>query len=240
MWKRLFLTVAALLSAGWFPQKAFAAKPIIDRQCYQQIMDNLVISRRDIASYKKIFRALNKDDVETADEHIADVSNQILMGHVLAEKYLSKNYKTSYAELKDWLRLYYDHPQALSLLRLAKSKFNGAKEELADIEKLLPKLPVSPYSWFNNQYEHLSDAKRKYVRQKVSSFRQAINRGKIKVARLILADKNFRLWIPDREYDAMSATLATSYLIDGQDKLALQYTEKADRKSTRLNSSHRT
>lgn len=231
MWKRLFLTVAALLSAGWFPQKAFAAKPIIDRQCYQQIMDNLVISRRDIASYKKIFRALNKDDVETADEHIADVSNQILMGHVLAEKYLSKNYKTSYAELKDWLRLYYDHPQALSLLRLAKSKFNGAKEELADIEKLLPKLPVSPYSWFNNQYEHLSDAKRKYVRQKVSSFRQAINRGKTKVARLILADKNFRLWIPDREYDAMSATLATSYLIDGQDKLALQYTEKAIRRS---------
>lgn len=231
MWKRLFLTVAALLSAGWFPQKAFAAKPIIDRQCYQQIMDNLVISRRDIASYKKIFRALNKDDVETADEHIADVSNQILMGHVLAEKYLSKNYKTSYAELKDWLRLYYDHPQALSLLRLAKSKFNGAKEELADIEKLLPKLPVSPYSWFNNQYEHLSDAKRKYVRQKVSSFRQAINRGKTKVARLILADKNFRLWILDREYDAMSATLATSYLIDGQDKLALQYTEKAIRRS---------
>ena len=113
MWKRLFLTVAALLSAGWFPQKTFAAKPIIDRQCYQQIMDNLVISRRDIVSYKKIFRALNKDDVETADEHIADVSNQILMGHVLAEKYLSKNYKTSYAELKDWLRLYYDHPQAL-------------------------------------------------------------------------------------------------------------------------------
>ena len=29
MWKRLFLTVAALLSAGWFPQKAFAAKNAI-------------------------------------------------------------------------------------------------------------------------------------------------------------------------------------------------------------------
>ena len=81
---------------------------------------------------------MNKDDVETADDHIADVSNQILMGHVLAEKYLSKNYKTSYAELKDWLRLYYDHPQALSLLRRAKSKITCAKEVLADIEKLLP------------------------------------------------------------------------------------------------------
>lgn len=213
------------------PQAVNAAKPIIDQECYRQIMENLVISKRDIVSYKKIFRALKQNDIGEANGHIEAVSNQILMGHVLAEKYLSKTYRSSYDELKKWLKLYYDHPQASSILRLAKSKFKGAAAELADVEEIIPRLASSPYSWYNNQYEHLTDSRRKYVRQKVGEFRRAINKGKTLVARQILADNKLRQWIPNREYDAMSGTLATVYLIDNQDKLALQYVAKAVRRS---------
>ena len=39
------------------------------------------------------------------------------------------------------------------------------------------------------------------------------------------------MWIPDKEYDAMSTTLATVYLTDGNDKQVLQFTEKAIRRS---------
>jgi len=231
LFRKVFLTIWLLSGAVICPQTVQAAKPIIDSECYRQILDNLVVSKRDIISYKKIFRALQKEDIDEADSHIDDISNQILMGHVQAEKYLSKTYKSSYGELKRWLKLYYDHPQAPSILRLARSKFKGAKEELAEFESILPKYAVSPYSWFNNQYEHLSAIKRRYVRNKVTAFRRAINKGKTLVAKNILADKKFRLWIPDREHDAMSATLATLYLTDGQDKLALQFAEKPVRRS---------
>lgn len=229
--RKVFLAVVLAFITGVFSQAAKAAKPIIDQQCYKQIMDDLVVSKRDIVSYKKIFRALKQNDISEADDHIEDVSNQILMGHVLAEKYLSKTYRSSYAELKKWLKLYYDHPQAGSILRLAKSKFKGAKAELADIEELIPCLASSPYSWYNNQYEQLVESRRKYVRKKVEEFRRAINKGKTLAAKRILSDRQLRQWIPDREYDAMSGTLATVYLIDGQDKLVLQQTARAARRS---------
>ena len=229
--RKAFLTILSVWGVVAFSQPASAVKPIIDQNCYQQILDNLVISKRDIISYKKTFRALQQEDLEEADDHIEDVSNQILMGHVLAEKYLSKTYKSSYDELKHWLKLYYDHPQAPSILRLAKSKSKGAKDELAAFEDLLPKYVPSPYSWFNNRYETLPEAKRKYIRAKVTAFRRAISKGKTLVAKNILADKKLRMWIPDREYDAMSATLATVYLTDGNDKQVLQFTEKAIRRS---------
>ncbi len=231
MLRKAFLTILSVLGSVILSQAALAAKPIIDQNCYQQILDNLVVSKRDIISYKKTFRALQQEDLDEAGDHIEDVSNQILMGHVLAEKYLSKSYKSSYDELKRWLKLYYDHPQAPSIFRLAKSKFKGAGEELAEFEDLLPKYAPSPYSWFNNRYEQLPEARRKYVRNKVTAFRGAINKGKTLAAKNILADKKLRMWIPDKEYDAMSTTLATVYLTDGNDKQVLQFTEKAIRRS---------
>ena len=162
---------------------AYGATNVIDQSALHQIMSNLVVSKKDVTTYKKIFRAIEKEDLDDADDYIEDVHNQILMGHVLAQKYLSKTYKSSYEELKNWLRLYYDHPQAPRILRLAKSKSKKAKEELADIEDLIPKAAISPYSWYNNRYEHLPDNKRKYVRQKVTAFRKAINKGKTLAAK---------------------------------------------------------
>ncbi len=232
MLKKVLLVCGLVLFCGVQAQQAWATQNILDQSALQQIMSNLVVSKKDVTNYKKVFRAIEKEDFDTADDYIEDIHNQLLMGHVLAQKYLSKTYKSSYEELKNWLRLYYDHPQAPRILRLAKSKSKKAKEELADIEDLLPKPVISPYSWYNNRYEHLPDNKRKYVRQKVTAFRKAINKGKTLVAKKILQDKNLRMWIPDREHDAMSATLATVYLLDNQNKLALEYTAKPIRRSS--------
>lgn len=203
--------------------------PAIDERGYSQILSYLYVSKDDVTTYKKIFRAIKKEDFYTADKLIKDLDNDILMGHVLAEKYLSKTYKSKYIELKIWLEKYADLPQADRIYRVAARK--GPAEDLVKPDKIAKPRISSPYSWFNNPYNELSPQNQNYIRGKVTAFRQYINKGKTKAARAILEDKKFRMTIPDREYDAMSATLATVYFLDNEDKLALGWVEKAVRRS---------
>lgn len=97
------------------------------------------------------------------------------MGHVLAEKYLSRTYKSDYAELKSWLEKYSDHPQAARIYALALRK--GAKEQLPRPDSL-SKVNRTPYSWYNNDYEELPPAKRQLVRRSVNSFLKYINQAR--------------------------------------------------------------
>ncbi len=220
--------LAVVLGVLWGAEVFAAPLPVIDRTCYNQLLDELTIDKEDVTLYKKIFRAIEKEDIEEADDLSDDVENQILMGHVLAQKYLSKTYKSSYDELKEWLELYSDHPQAERIYRLAKRK--GDKDCLTKPDSL-SKINRTPYSWYNNDYENLSLAKRQLVRKNVNNFLRNINQGKTLRAKRILQNKAFRMAVPDREWDAMAATLTTVYFLDGQDKLALEWSTKPARRS---------
>lgn len=226
---RVKVCLWVLLCWGMMMCRDVQARPIIDSNCYNQILSYLYISRDDVTTYKKIFKALEKEDFRTVDNLIEDLDSDILMGHVLAEKYLSKTYKSKYVELQIWLEKYGDLPQADKIYRLASRK--GREEGLSiPVTENRPRI-FSPYSWFNNAYENLSPANRAFVRKKVTEFRKNINKGKTRAARAILEDKKFRMIIPNREYDAMSATLATVYFLDNEDALALKWVEKAARRS---------
>jgi len=189
----------------------------------------LCISKSDIKAYRRIFSYVDKEEISEALEKTEYIDNDILLGHVKAEIFLSKTYKTKADELKKWLEKFNNLPQARSIYNLAVMKSGKDKIENPWGEKY----PViySPYSWYNNQYENLSDADRKYVRKQVSKFRRYINSGKTKAARTILENKKFRMTIPDKEYDAMSVTLATVYMLDNYNKLAWQWVQKATKRS---------
>ena len=202
---------------------------VIDQACYRQILDNLYISKSDITKYKKVFRALKEENIKEVEDIAEDIDNDILMGHVLAEKYLSKTYKSDFAELKEWLEKYSDHPQTSRIYTLAVRK--GGKENLPASLGTVSKINRTPYSWYNDDYETLSPANRAFVRKNVNNFLKYINQGKTRSARAILENKRFRMVIPNRQWDAMSATLATVYFLDNEDKLAVQWTEKPARRS---------
>ena len=212
-----------------FTAQVCARQNVVSTSVLNSALDIIGISARDVGVYKNIFRDIEKENIDRAFKNIKRLNNDILLGHVLAEVYLSKTYKTSVDELNAWLEKYSDLPQARSVYNLAVSKAGKNVIENPWGEKF----PViySPYSWFNNQYENLSENNRKYVRRQVSNFRRYINKGKTKAARLILENKKFRMTIPDREYDAMSVTLATVYLLDNQNKLAWHWVQKATKRS---------
>jgi len=189
----------------------------------------LCISRSDIKLYRKIFRNIEQEKISQALKQIDDIDNNILLGSVKAEIFLSKTYKTNVSELENWLHSYNDLPQARAIYNLAISKAGKNKVDNPWGEKY--PIIYSPYSWYSNQYENLSDVNRKYVRRQVNNFRRYINKGKTKAARGILENKKFRMTIPDKEYDAMSVTLATVYLLDNYNKLAWQWVQKATKRS---------
>jgi soluble lytic murein transglycosylase-like protein len=78
------------------------------------------LSQADIERYHAIF-AVQADGAWTeADETIAQLENDILLGYVLAQRYLHPtHYRSKYKELAKWLDHYADHPDARRIYRLA-------------------------------------------------------------------------------------------------------------------------
>ena len=75
--------------------------------------------------YRAIFRDQAQGDFKAADALIGDLTDQSLLGHVLAARYLSPKYTAKPKELADWLRAYSVLPDAGAIYNLAQSK--GAK-----------------------------------------------------------------------------------------------------------------
>jgi len=84
--------------------------------------------------YRDIFRHQASGSLEEADALMGRLNDKSLMGHVLAQRYLQTSYKVSFAELKDWLAAYADHPQADRILKLANARRpQGDKSKLVAV-----------------------------------------------------------------------------------------------------------
>lgn len=76
----------------------------------------------DADRYRQIFKLQSLGDFRGADELIADLTDQSLLGQVLADRYLSRSYKSSPKELGEWMRQYSTLPDAAQIFPLAQRK----------------------------------------------------------------------------------------------------------------------
>ncbi len=109
-WRRLALAaVAAGTLAVGIPAAAFAqdgataSLPGVDIQ-----VDGVSLPKPldavNADRYRDIFRFQAAGDFRRADEIISELTDQSLLGHVLADRYLSPLYTSNAKELTDWLR----------------------------------------------------------------------------------------------------------------------------------------
>lgn len=94
------------------------------------------ISAADTIRYRRIF-ALQRDTAwGEADRLIDELDDPLLLGHVLAYRYLHPSaYRSTYAELATWLDLYADLPEAAQIYRLALArKPAGVKRPAAPLK----------------------------------------------------------------------------------------------------------
>ena len=72
--------------------------------------------------YREIFRAQARGDFSAADDLISQLTDQSLLGEVLADRYLSVSYRSKPKELSDWLRQYGGLAEASDIYALALKK----------------------------------------------------------------------------------------------------------------------
>jgi peptidoglycan lytic transglycosylase len=121
---RLLLAACLGLAFALLPISSAAfAGPHLDQASQEQRL-----SAADIERYQRIFAVQTEGAWAQADELIAQLDNDILLGHVLAQRYLHPTrYRSRYEELAEWLENYADHPDAARIHGLAlKRKPTGA------------------------------------------------------------------------------------------------------------------
>lgn len=211
---------------------AFAAEncriDVINKTTYNKILDYLLISEADVRTYKKMFNALRENDFDSVDKLSSKLTNNIILGDVLAEKYLNPAYKTSYQELHDWLEKYSDLPAAGRIYKLAVRKGGAVGLTQPQNHRQTPLI----YGWDNDSIAKRTPAELKYLSTQVSRYRKALNQGKTKAARLVLEQLRFRKLAPNKYWDDMAASLALKYFVDNYDKLALEWGKRAARRGT--------
>lgn len=89
----------------------------------------------DVQRYQRIFALQEDGRWGEADRLIAKLHDRILMGHVLAQRYLHPaKYRSRFKELADWLKSYADLPDARVIYKLAmKRKPAHAKSPRAPV-----------------------------------------------------------------------------------------------------------
>jgi soluble lytic murein transglycosylase-like protein len=81
-----------------------------------------VLDEADRALYRELFALEENGRHAEADRLIGRLSDPLLTGDLLAARFLSPTYKTSYAELRSWLANYADLPDAERIHKLAMRK----------------------------------------------------------------------------------------------------------------------
>ncbi|MEZ5824143.1 MAG: lytic transglycosylase domain-containing protein [Geminicoccaceae bacterium] len=112
------------------------------------------LSSADIARYEQIFDLQEDGHWRDADHLIKQLRNNILLGHVLAQRYLHPTaWRSKYGELRDWLEDYADLPQASAIYKLAVARRPKGAEA--------PKKPVAGFLGGSGQ-ELLEERKTEY------------------------------------------------------------------------------
>jgi soluble lytic murein transglycosylase-like protein len=185
-----------------------------------------VLSAADAIRYRAIFRAQAAGDWAAADAEIDRLQDRVLLGHVLADRYLHRKYRAKYAELFDWLTAYADHPEApaihaLALHRRVKGSaappkpvgspvpLNGTQDRPADLR---PSLRAST--------KELSPADRQRATELKAELRR-LARNAPDLAEHMLRGAEAQALLDDSEYDDVRADIADSYLFAGEDQKAL-------------------
>ena len=124
--QRLTTFVALLFSALAAPVPGIGAAPGVQtaslttgRESALEAALPTVLSVGDAVRYRTIMAFQADGRWAAADEQITALEDPILLGHVLAQRYLHRAYKATFTELRDWLARYADHPAAHAIHALA-------------------------------------------------------------------------------------------------------------------------
>jgi soluble lytic murein transglycosylase-like protein len=104
------------------------------------------LSPSDAVALRRILTYQNQNRIPDAVRATGELTNPLLQGSVLADRFLGRTYRSSAAELTEWLSLYRDQPEALKIHALLQSKMpkGVALPSKPDIPSLSPSMRPAP------------------------------------------------------------------------------------------------
>lgn len=189
-----------------------------------------VLQPAEALRYRRIFLAQQKGDWKLADREIARLDDRRLMGHVLAQRYLHLKWRSSYAELSDWLAHYADHPRAKSIHRLATLRTpKGRKPPKPLVRAKAPAIGFGDYEPVYRSARERSDEEWRQVDELTSRIAAFIRAGAPAEAADLLAQPENRALLDEVEYDRERAAIAAAFYAFGDDAQAYRFAAAAAR-----------
>lgn len=210
-----------------------SAKPVAEKNNKLNFFSSgkkLSDSQADL--YREIFTLQNQGKMSAADEKIKKIKDPILMGHIMAERYMHPTaYKASYNELKQWMRQYADHPQASRIYKLALVRQPKSERTLTQPKKQ-NKISGNLGAVSKRGKSYKSTIARDSQKEaKVSNFkkdiRRHLKRNEPTMALNILSTDYTVKFLDDVEYDRLRAEIAAGYLFVNKLDQAIKLADKS-------------
>ena len=207
---------------------------------YFDIFDEPVLLNEDIERYRRIIQFQESCNWKLANKYILKLTNKILMGHILSQRYLHpKCYKSQFIELSSWLKMYNDLPQAKRIYRLAIKRMpKGYKRppvpsrvvgiEGGNFQKKIKKVYKSKLLLTKNQ--------KSKKRELLNGIKSRVNKGWPTGAANLLNQRDVRLLLDEVEIDQQKELIAKGYFLANKNELAISYASEALKKSFALRS----
>jgi soluble lytic murein transglycosylase len=186
-----------------------------------------VLSDEDTRRYRRIFAIQKKGRWSKANKEIRKLKDKLLLGHVQAQRYLHPTqYRSRYRELAVWLKRYADHPQSRQLYKLALKRKPGRARR--------PRSPLGGQAKDFNEFpwerdtsyvstKRRSSAKRRAARNIIRKIRRYAHRGRLTVARRVIARTQTRRTLDRVEMAIARAYLARGYFFHGSARKSYDY-----------------
>ncbi len=231
LWRIAGICAAAMLVAAPAVPVALAADSAAVAPADRRPGLDDTLTAEDAALYRRVF-ALARDGAWSAAETLlAQVSDDLLQGTLLAQRCLSPRRTCQGEEARQWLADYPDHPQAEAVHALAKARSGRGVPvpRPEDLRALAGRGGVDGGElWLRGlAVSHLPPARAAQANALAARFRRALSQGATLTARRLLAEGELPRLLAPVDHDRFKGALAFSYFLDGRDDLAREWAEPA-------------
>lgn len=186
--------------------------------------------------YRDIFRLQASGSLDDAAKLFKKIKDDSLMGHILAQRYLHPDYKSSFEELKDWLDRYAELPEASRIKRLASirtpSGYKGTLKEAAYESKSIEELdPIrSTAKTYSPKIKRSKDQENEAAAM-IKTIRKQVKTGEPSTAWKTLTTNDGAKYLDDVEKDRLKALIASGFLYTGNSERAEALSAEALKRS---------
>ncbi len=195
-----------------------------------------ILEDADVRLYQDIFQLQADGNWKAADQRIAKLSDRLLIGHILYQRYMHpRAYRSSYVELKDWMALYADHPDADRIYRLAVKRrpanYRWPRKPGWPVVNVPGARSVSEAEWGDDSrptVRRRTNHNMRYAQRRIKSW---VRRGAPTRAYNYLSRKDIARHFDAIGYDEMLARIAEGFFMADKNDMALELAEKAAARS---------